>query len=175
VTSIDRIRLKVGRARKHISDLEQELKAFFSTNPYKVGVKRDPKTRRLIYYLTDVAEVPEQVSLIAADVLQNLGSALDHLAYSLLLVGTGGQPGNQAKRVFFPIEDDAAKYASESPRKLKGMTPAAFLTNPGNGNILTRLERRGFSKVAFSTLSTPRLTMSGLASTPTEPLVSSVG
>jgi hypothetical protein len=121
----------VERAREHIRQLEFELGTFLKGNPYEVGTKRDPATRRLIYYVIGVEEVPERISLIAADVLQNLSSALDHLAYALLLVGTGGQPGNQAKRVFFPIEDDATKYAAESPRKLKGMSPNAITAIDG--------------------------------------------
>ena len=125
-TSIARIQLKAERARKHLRDLESEIKAFLGSNPYRVGIKRDPQTRRLIYYLTSVEEVPESISLIAADVLQNLGSALDHLAYALLLVATGGRPGNQAKRVFFPIQEDATEYAGESRRKLKGLEPSAI-------------------------------------------------
>lgn len=57
------------RAREHIRQLEFELGTFLKGNPHKVGTNRDPATRRLIYYVISVEEVPERVSLIAADVL----------------------------------------------------------------------------------------------------------
>jgi hypothetical protein len=123
---LDRVRLKVERAKEHIRDLELELKAFFDTKPYIVGTKRNPQTRQLIYYLVSVKGVPDRIAVIAGDILQNLRSALDHLAYALFMVGPGGAGGSPAKHVYFPISDDAAKYAVESPGKVKGMRQDAI-------------------------------------------------
>jgi hypothetical protein len=120
-TSINRIRIKTERAKEHIRDLKTEIGAFFSKNPYKIGAKRNSQTRKPIYYVTDVAEIPERISAIVGDVLQNLRSALDHLAYALFMIGPGGRAGAHGNWVYFPICDDASKYATESPRKIKGL------------------------------------------------------
>jgi hypothetical protein len=124
MASIDRLRIKIQRAEKHVRDLKAEIEAFFNTKPYAIGTKRNPQTRQLIYYLTSVREVPERIAAIAGDVLQNLRSALDHLAYRLFMVGK--PPGTPAKHVYFPISDNAAKYRTESPGKVKGMRQDAI-------------------------------------------------
>jgi hypothetical protein len=107
------IRVKVERAKEHIRDLEAEVSSFLSTNPYMVGTKRDPQTRRLIYYLVSVRNPSPRISAIIGDVIHNLRSALDHLAYQLVLAG-GARPSTQT---YFPISEDATKYKAESPKK----------------------------------------------------------
>jgi hypothetical protein len=115
------VRIKVQRAREHIRDLEIEVRSFLGTNPYRVGTKRDPQTRRLIYYLVEVRPVPERIGAIVGDVLQNLRSALDHLAYQLFRRGPGITDSSPAGHVYFPISDDAAKHQTGSQGKVHGM------------------------------------------------------
>lgn len=124
--SLDRLRIKIQPAKEHIRYLEPEVKSFFATNPYVVGTKREPQTRKLLYYLSSVHEVPERISAITGDVLHNRRSALDHLVYGLFTVGPGGLSGRSARHVYFPISNDAAKYAAESPRKVQGMRQDAI-------------------------------------------------
>jgi hypothetical protein len=105
---------KVTRAKQHADDLLVKVKAFLNTRPYAVDTKRDSATRRLIYYVASVRDTPTELALISGDVLHNLRSALDHLAYQLFLVGTGGaSPGF---RVYFPIGDDLAEYQKKQPK-----------------------------------------------------------
>jgi hypothetical protein len=115
---------KVERAKHHVKELEVELSAFQYTNPYKVGTKRNPQTRQLIYYLTSVSDVPIGISVIAGEVIQSLRSALDHLAYQLVLVGIG-QPG-PFHYVYFPISDSAQKYEAGKTGQVQGMTQDAI-------------------------------------------------
>ena len=79
--SRDGIRTKIERTKKHIGDLDFAVKAFLDSGPYKVGTKRDPDTRKLIYYVTELADVPSDVPQIAGDALGNMVAILDHLAY----------------------------------------------------------------------------------------------
>lgn len=58
---------KIERAKHHVGDLQAIIGAFFKTNPYKVSAKRDPQTRRPIYYVSSVESVPEPIALIAGD------------------------------------------------------------------------------------------------------------
>jgi hypothetical protein len=45
------VTLKIKRAKEHITELESQLRAFFDSDPFKVGTKRDPDTRKLIYFV----------------------------------------------------------------------------------------------------------------------------
>ena len=118
------VRAKLERAKEHIRTLETEIRAFFKTKPYAIGTRRDPDTRRLIYYVTNAKDIPTNLASIAGDTLHNLKGSLDHLAYQLVLFETG-QPG-PFTHVYFPISDDAEKYQQETPGRVKGMRGAAI-------------------------------------------------
>ncbi len=118
------IRIKIERAKKHIRDLEVEVRSFLDSQPYKVGAKRNPETRQLVYYLLSVQDAPPTIAAITGDVLQNLRSALDHLAYHLAVIGTGGK--GPFRHIYFPISENAAKYKTERPGKVKGMRQDAI-------------------------------------------------
>jgi DNA primase len=119
------ILFKIDRAKKHIADLDADRKAFLDTRPYAVGAKRDPQTRKPIYYVTKVDPTPIALAATIGDIIQNLRSALDHLAYQLFLVGTAGSAG-AGRRVYFPIARDAAEYKKDSARKVKGLRQDAL-------------------------------------------------
>jgi hypothetical protein len=139
------VQAKIKRAKKHIQELDVALKAFFDTNPYVVGAKRDPQTRKPIYYLVSVEDVDVDIAAIAGNVLQDLRSALDHLAYQLVQVGTGlPSPFNY---VYFPIFDSATKYEAGKLGQIKGMRQDAIdaidAVKPykGGNDTLWRLHR----------------------------------
>lgn len=121
MATIDQIRPKIERAKKHIRDLEAERDSFLRTKPYVVSTKRDAQTKRLIYYLAAVRQPPEILPVIAGDVLQNLRSALDHLAFQLVRAA-GNTP---SKQTYFPVADSAAKYESAKIAKVQDMAPKA--------------------------------------------------
>jgi len=110
---------KVERAEKHIDDVNAESLAFFKTNPYVVSTKRDLQTRQPIYYLSSTKPIPSHIALIAGDAIQCLMSALDHLAYQIVCAGTNDNPPNP-NWIYFPIQDDAAKYEAKKMRKIEG-------------------------------------------------------
>ena len=60
---------------------------------------------------------------IAGDVVQNLRTALDHLANQLVWAGSGDPP---SRRVEFPIAKDSGTYEREKARKVEGMCPKAI-------------------------------------------------
>lgn len=113
-TRIDSILRKVERAEKHIQELNLALNSFYATKPYGIVKKIDAETRDHIYYVTKVSPVPEPVSLIIGDVLQNLRSALDHLAYAL--VAKAIAPAVPNKYLTFPIMDTAKQYMAPEGR-----------------------------------------------------------
>lgn len=119
---IEQIRMKVDRARKHFHELKVEIDSFLGTNPYVIGTKRDLQTQRPIYFLAEVHPTPLKISTILGDTIHNLRSALDHLAYQLVWLGTGKIPSDH---IYFPIADDAAKYKQKQQRQVKGAPPQA--------------------------------------------------
>jgi hypothetical protein len=56
--------IKLERAKQHLEEFKGAIHSFFASNPYKIGTKRDPQTRRLIYYLTEVKDVPPTIAVI---------------------------------------------------------------------------------------------------------------
>jgi hypothetical protein len=145
MNSTDLIRLKIERANKHIDELKSALLAFKNSDPYKISAKRDPQTRKLIYYLVDVQPMPMEIACIAGDTLHNLRGALDHLAYRLFRNEAGNAA--DAKHVYFPIFDDAAKYQAGVNGKVHGMGQDAIdaidAVKPykGGNDTLWRLHR----------------------------------
>jgi hypothetical protein len=106
--------LKAKRAEKHIHELKTALEEFYARKPYGIGKKIDANTRDQIYYLTRIDPVPLPISLIIGDVLQNLRSALDHLAYALVTKAIA--PTLPNKYLTFPIMDTAKQYMAPEGR-----------------------------------------------------------
>jgi hypothetical protein len=119
------VTLKVKRAYEHISAFEQQLRTFLESGPYKVGGKRDPDTRKLIYYVESAEPIPDCIPLIAGDAIQNLVSALDHLAYQLVCSDTGDNPPNP-RGIYFPVADDSVKYEANKRRRMEGASRQTF-------------------------------------------------
>ena len=119
------VTLKVSRAKEHLGGLERQVAAYLAAAPYKVATKRDAETFRLTYYVDAAASVPDSIALLAGDTIQNLMSALDHLAYQLVCCDTGDQPPNP-NWVYFPIADDAATYHAKKHGKMAGARQETF-------------------------------------------------
>lgn len=124
----DNIRVKIQRARKNVDEAAAFIKSYLDKKPFTVSYKRDPATRRLIYYVSSVEEPDPELSGIVGDALHNLRSALDHIAYQLVMIGTGQTP---SRRVYFPIWDSQAKYESKGRRQIEGARPEAITAVDG--------------------------------------------
>jgi hypothetical protein len=110
---------KIERAKKHIRDLDAAIAAFIATNPYRIATKRDPETRKPIYYVADVQPVPHEICIILGDAIHNLRAALDHLAQQLYLVGSGAT--EYRKQTGFFIAQKATEYKRVVGEKVEKM------------------------------------------------------
>ncbi len=119
------VTLKVKRAKEHISDLESEIRAFLDGAPYKVGAKHHPETRRLVYYVTSVDPIPDCIPLVAGDAIQNLVSALDHLAYQIVCSDSMDAPP-KPYGIYFPIAENAEQYEERKSAKMQGAQQETF-------------------------------------------------
>ena len=117
--------LKIRRAAEHAHALAVAMQAYLDAKPFQIGARRDPENRKLTYYVSAVQPVPDAIPLIAGDVIQNLMSALDHLAYQLVCKDTNDNPPNP-NWIYFPIADDQTRYDAKKQGKMQGAAPATF-------------------------------------------------
>ncbi len=115
--------VKIDRAKQHMVELRKEIKNFSDTHPYKISTKRDPLTNHLIYYVARAESLPLQISLITGDIIHNLRSALDHLAYELFIVNLGN--ATNARHIYFPIAENFELYKKNKIEMTKGITQKA--------------------------------------------------
>ena len=86
--------LKLDWAQKHLDHLNAEIEAFSSSHPYTVAKRREGKTE--VWRLTFTPALSTDVSLIGADFVHNVRSALDHLTAALV-------PASRRDKTYFPI------------------------------------------------------------------------
>jgi enamine deaminase RidA (YjgF/YER057c/UK114 family) len=115
---------KIERANKHIRDLNAAIVSFMATNPYKVAAKRNPETRQPIYYVAGVQPVPQDIPIILGDAIQNLRTALDHLAQHLYLIGSGAAV--YRKNTSFFVAPKASEYKRLVSGKVEKMRQEAI-------------------------------------------------
>jgi hypothetical protein len=113
-------RAKVERAKRHVEELKCAVQAFLDTGPYEVRADMDSNGRvKGPYRLTRVEVAPIHFAGIAGDVLSNLRSALDHIAYRAVTVGLT-QPPAKPWEIEYPIADSANEYPALRDKKVKG-------------------------------------------------------
>jgi hypothetical protein len=115
---LSRIRVKTERARKHLNELGTEVSSFLASKPYEIAASRRPETREVVYEVATARAVPPIIPVIAADVLRNLRTSLDHMACELVRAA-GNYP---ARNTGFPIFANFRIYQARPPRRLAACT-----------------------------------------------------
>ena len=125
MTSEERLALigvKIERAKKHLRDLELARDQFIEAHPYVILPEYDSRTGDHIFKIADLQVPPAEIGLIAGDVIHNLRSALDHLAYQLVYAnGT-----THTRHTAFPIWDHAPEDHTMRDRRVEGMAQRAI-------------------------------------------------
>ena len=100
---------KIRRAETHFSELVAGAKVFLAADPepYPIVTEDDPESRDRIYRMEIVRHPPAaEWGVLAGDVIHNLRSALDHLAYALCLAHSpSGTPPSGTEFPIFADED----------------------------------------------------------------------
>ena len=148
VTRVERIRAVVTRAKQNIQDFQLGLQSFYDSKPHEVIAKEDAHTGERLYRLVKVDPVPFALTTIAADVIQNLRSPLDHLAFQLVLDANGGRRPTGKDVVYYPITSAASEYKALRARNIMGVRQevidAIDATEPypgGKGHALWQLNQ----------------------------------
>lgn len=112
---------KIERAKEHIHELESEIQRFKESDPYKVVRDQEPDTEDWVFRLRVHSSLPLRCNAIVGDIIHNLRSSLDNLAWQLVLAN-GGKP---TKQTAFPISDSADEFEATGLRKVKGASDEA--------------------------------------------------
>ena len=107
------LRMKIGRAYKHIQEFDSLYVKFCRSNPYTITEHDDLVNDRHIVRC-EFGMVDADISLSLSDFVYALRSGLDQLAWQLALLGNPDPP----RDVMFPIHSDQSPKAEERFRKL---------------------------------------------------------
>jgi hypothetical protein len=116
------VRVKINRAKKHLTDLESSIKAFDALHPYSVIPDKKTTPGQEIHRFWLNVPIPDEWAAILGDCIHNLRSALDLLAVELVLDG-GGTPGDYTS---FPIGSDYTHFRTSAIKRVSGASAQAI-------------------------------------------------
>lgn len=118
---LDGCAAKITRAHQSISELNAEIDSYLISHPYAVTREDDPQVGEIVWRARIVRPHPPEWSARIGEIIHDLRSSLDHLAWQLV-IANGESPDTKTE---FPVFWDSAKYKTDSPRKVRGMSKAA--------------------------------------------------
>lgn len=127
MTADDRIRLiriKIERANKHIAELQDFVLHSGMLRGNTIRHDVDAETGNPFVHFGSFNIYEPDIPAIVGDAVHNLRSALDHLAFHLVMVGTdkGGTRTERWETIQFPITHCADSYKSKrTAEKVQGM------------------------------------------------------
>jgi hypothetical protein len=112
------VALKIARAKRHVADLKNSVELALDPKGHCFSAEFDRDTAQYVYRIHNVPTVDPEWSLQAGEILYQLRSALDHLAWQLVELD-GGIPG---ERTQFPIRDSPLDK-NGTPRPIRDLMP----------------------------------------------------
>lgn len=126
--------LKLARAEEHINRLKAAVDGRIEQKPYATFPDFDTNTREHVIRAKILIPIPETWSLDVGDILHNLRSALDHLAFELACSHKGSPLTSiEAKRSEFPIFGERAPTSKQWSDRIG-------LCHPGAQAIIRNLQ-----------------------------------
>lgn len=113
--TLESTHLKLDRAWKHLTGLEDEVGAFLKRRPHEFDYHFDENLRIFYVWVTPTEQPPSQWSIVVGDVLHNLNSALDHLVCSLARLT---YEADECLTTEFPIYTDRDLFEKKRNRLL---------------------------------------------------------
>lgn len=121
MNGLDGTKIKVARGSHHIESLRALASAYLDSSPFSLTAVEEPNDD-LVWRVRVHREVPVDWSTIVGDAIHNLRSALDHLAWQLVVIG-GAQPDRDT---CFPIGSASpAALRSSLAKSMNGASPKA--------------------------------------------------
>jgi len=121
-TVIPSARAKLNRAVEQFGGLQQEIRRFLESNPYRVECERDPEADEWVIVQYPVGDFPDHWTLVLGEIFYNLRSALDHAVYALTILNHG----TELDCTEFPVFSDEARFRDKKkgtgePTKISGL------------------------------------------------------
>jgi len=107
--SLEGVDAKIARAKHHLNDLQNALRVALDPSRIRFAFDSEQENGQHVLRVYGVPEVDPAWRLIIGDCLHNLRSALDHLAWQLVLLD-GGEPGDRTQ---FPIHGSPFNKSGE--------------------------------------------------------------
>lgn len=114
IDSLAGARLKLLQARKHLETLGDELAAFDAGDPYRIIHEPNADGSEHIFKTQVLKQPSPLLSSIIGDALQNMRSALEHLAWGLAFKDKGSEPSRSTS---FPIYRSSAAFWEWSKKR----------------------------------------------------------
>lgn len=118
---LQQIGAKLFRSTQHLEALDQAITAFLNHKPYIVTPDFDATERTYVYRVKIRSEVPPLLRVLIGEIIGQLRSTLDHLAWQLALLNTQ----SPAEGTEFPIFKDEGRYRQGRASKIRSLPPAA--------------------------------------------------
>jgi len=109
--------LKLRRVQHHFDALQKAFDGFLGSDPYEIVNERHPEREEYVLWVKVREEPPPEWSPIIGDVVHNCRSALDHLAWQLVIRNKGKPSGSTAFPIFSKSPFDASLYSSAKEAK----------------------------------------------------------
>lgn len=127
---------KLERATEHLYALHEGIEGFVAAEPYRVEVEFDPQRGDHAVYVRVLRDPPFRLSAIVGDVLQNLRSCLDHVAWSIASrTNDEATLEKVARDIAFPITRHSGDFRSHPVLRHVDQDAQAFFKGlqPHNG------------------------------------------
>jgi len=145
---LDGVWIKIARAREHMEESSELIESFRNSRPYTFSSEFDAQTGDQVWKVDSDPFQPPSWPVIG-DILYNFRSALDHLAWQLVLKANGAPD----RGTEFPIFNDPDLWKRDSPRDMRSMNGAmkdmlkseqpCFGPNPHRNKLLWGLQEYG--------------------------------
>jgi hypothetical protein len=131
IGDLESARLKLTRASEHIEAVKASIAAYGSAgNAFEIVPAKDGNDKLKI-----VSDPPAHISILCGEVVYQIRSALDHLAFSLVKVNSANVPADWEEHCAFPLKLSLPKTVQNAPvpyghdsfsRSLPGIPKEAF-------------------------------------------------
>lgn len=117
--------LKLDRAMELLDALQDEVTSTIGfaspANPVKTGMDFNPEMTEYRLWLRHIpTDLIGRYGVLIGDIAHNLRSALDHLAWELVRIGSDRQP-RMPRMVQFPCCDTPGEFRAELGKRLPGV------------------------------------------------------
>lgn len=120
---------RVRWTKEHLERLDRICDGVAVGDTYEITRKVNRDAMQHTYYFTQLRPLPEDIALIVGDVVHNMRSVLDHVAFHAVTESRSRLTQEDKRQVTFVIADSAELFSHQQKRRGSAM-----------GEVLTRIE-----------------------------------